>query len=180
MLPEYDIQGRVWRGGGLGVELMQRTQGASSSGQCKLQGGPRPPGTWRGRGVWEPRLTVAPGEAPPGATMHKSRLMRSGLRRGCSERPPSWRLLSAPSLVSSVVLESLHRLELLPCWSAAGWRPPASCGGYRRPWTLEPPSWVGGCPSNWVASASEAGGVALELGVLFRVPWGLGRPFFWG
>lgn len=52
--------------------------------------------------------------------------------------------------------EHLWRFELLPCWSAAGWRPPASCGGYRMPWVLEPPSWVGGCPNNWVVTTSEA------------------------
>lgn len=68
---------------------------------------------------------------------------------------PKWCLLSAPSLVS-LYWESLHRFELLPCWSAAGWRPPASCRGYRMPWALEPPSWMGGCPNNWVATAPEA------------------------
>lgn len=35
---------------GKSAELMQRTQGASSSGKCKLKRGLRPPGTWR----WAP------------------------------------------------------------------------------------------------------------------------------
>ena len=42
-------------------KIMQRTQGAPSSGQCKLQGDPRLPGTWRWGLVALVRM--APGEA---------------------------------------------------------------------------------------------------------------------
>lgn len=148
MPAEYIIHSRVW-GKGLDAELMQRTQGASSSGQCKLQGGPRPPGTWRwGLG--------ALGDDGTRRGHQAVRLVPSCLmRRGCSERP----LIGASSVHLLRLVpywESLHRSELLPCWSAAGWRPPASCRGYRMPWALEPPSWMGGCPSNWVVTASEA------------------------
>lgn len=50
--PEYDIR-RVAVGGGVGCRAHAEDSGASSSGQCKLQGGARPPGTWGG--AWEPR-----------------------------------------------------------------------------------------------------------------------------
>ena len=50
--PEYNIHGRAW-GKGLVAELMQRTQGASSSGQCKLQGGLGCQAL--GGRAWEPR-----------------------------------------------------------------------------------------------------------------------------
>ena len=97
---------------------------------------------------------MAPGEATGQGVM----------RQASDEELSEERLRAeAPSGASSVHLlqlvlyrERLRRFELLPCWSAAGWRPPASCGGYRMPWALEPPSWMGCCPSNWVATASEA------------------------
>lgn len=83
MAPECNTHGRGW-GEGVVAELMQRTQGASSSGQCKLQGGPRPPGTWRwGLGALGGDGTRRGHRAGCQAPSH---LMRSRLRRGCSER----------------------------------------------------------------------------------------------
>lgn len=77
------------------------------------------------------------------------------MRSGCLERP--WVEPPGAHLLQLVLYwEHLWQFELLPCWSAAGWRPPASCGGYRLPWALQPPSWMGGCPNNWVATTSEA------------------------
>lgn len=100
--------------------------------------------TWR-RGLgalvtWhqERPLAVCQAPKPSDAERTEERLRREA---------PTWCLLSAPSPLC-LYWESLHRFKLLPCWSAAGRRPPASCRGYRVPWALEPPSWMGGCPNN--------------------------------
>lgn len=54
-------------------------RGASSSGECKLQGGPRPPGTWRWGPLeaWEPWVMMAPEEASGLCAMHQCHLVRS-------------------------------------------------------------------------------------------------------
>lgn len=49
-MPQIDFSGRVWAGHWL--QIMQRTQGGPSSGQCKLEG--RPGCQALGGGAWEP------------------------------------------------------------------------------------------------------------------------------
>lgn len=68
------MAGPGW-GKGQGAGLMQRTQGASSSGQCKLQGGPQPRGHLEVGPVGPGDM--APGEATGLCAMHQSLLMRS-------------------------------------------------------------------------------------------------------
>lgn len=89
---------------------------------------------------------MAPGEATGLCATHQSHLTELLTEERLLREAPKWCLLSAPSPVS-LFWESLHRFKLLPC---------SSCGGYRVPWALEPPSWMGGCPNNWVATAPEA------------------------
>lgn len=66
---------------------------------------------------------MAPGEATGLGVRHQA----SDEERLRAEAP---RGAASVHLLRSVPYwERLHRFELLPCRSAAGWRPPASCGG---------------------------------------------------
>lgn len=66
---------------------------------------------------------MAPGEATGLSATRQSHWMSSWLERGCSEGPPEG-ASSAHRLLSAPYWGGLHRFQLLPCWSAAEWRPP--------------------------------------------------------
>lgn len=72
-------------------------------------------------------------------------LTEERLRREAS----TWCLLSAPSL-ACLFWESLHWFKLLPCWSAAGWRPPASYTATACPGPWSPPlGWEAAPITEW-------------------------------
>lgn len=88
-------------GKGQSAEIVQETQGASSSGKCKLKGGPRPPGTWRWAPLkaWEPWVTVTPEEANRSCAMPPKPSSDVKPLREVPKRCLLW----APSLISPEV-----------------------------------------------------------------------------
>ena len=93
-------------------------------------------------------MRMAPGEATGLGATHPASDEKLSEDRLLGEAPGG---TSSTHLLWLVLYwERLHRFELLPCWSDARWRPPASRGGYNVLWGLEPLSWMGGCPHNWI------------------------------
>lgn len=129
-----------------------------------------------GSGAWGPRPAAAPGGAPGCHHAQKPSdegRTEEGTEKSCSESPP-WRLLGTLSLVSSAVPESLHRLKLLPCWSAAWWRPQPPAGA-----TAGPGPWS--CPLGWEAVPVTGWRVPLRLeGWPWCLAYSSGCPGDWG
>ena len=91
-------------------------------------------------------MRIAPGEATGLGATHPASDEKLSEDRLLGEAPGGTSSTHLLWLVLS--WERLHRFELLPCWSDARRRPPASRGGYTcsGPWSLLD----GGLPHNWI------------------------------
>lgn len=118
MPPGYNIHRRVRQGGGLGAELMQRTREPPAVASVNFK-----KGLGRqtlGAAVWEPRGTLAPGEATGCHAQKPSAEER--IEERLPREAPEWCLPGAPSLVSSVSGKSpsVRAASLLVCcWAEA-------------------------------------------------------------